>query len=139
MMKKISVLLLSATLAMPLVAQGPPPDAGAGMRGQHMRKNRGPQPEKRLQHLTRRLNLTQDQQTRLRPILEEEAKQVRTIRHDDSLTRGQMRAKIQELHQNTFTQIEGVLTPEQQKLHQELREKNLQRRNAPANPPNPQQ
>jgi periplasmic protein CpxP/Spy len=78
--------------------------------------------ESRLEWLTQRLNLTQDEQNKLKPILDDEAKQVRAVRDDTSLSPDQRRARIQQIRKSTRPQIEAVLTPDQQKKFDQLKE-----------------
>ena len=77
----------------------------------------------RLARMTERLNLTEAQQARIKPIIEDEGKQLKALRDDTSLTRDQKREKFREISTVTFANIDAVLTPEQQKKHVELREK----------------
>lgn len=67
----------------------------------------------RLQRMSQHLNLTEEQKSRLTPILKNEAEQARAIRQDTSLTPDQRRAKVKELRQSTRAQIETILTAEQ--------------------------
>lgn len=88
----------------------------------------------RLARMTEQLNLTEAQQARIKPILEEEGKQLKALRDDTSLTRDQKRDKFREISMATFANIDAVLTPEQQKKHAELREKALKRWSKMRNP-----
>jgi Spy/CpxP family protein refolding chaperone len=79
------------------------------------------QPEKRLMKMERSLNLTEEQKTKIKPILDEESLKIKTIREDAALTPDQKRAKVREIHSATYDQIKPVLTAEQQKKHDEMR------------------
>jgi protein CpxP len=67
----------------------------------------------RMRQLTRRLNLTQNQQDQIKPLLQDEMKQTRAIRQDASLTPDQKREKLQQLRQSSRSHLEDLLTPEQ--------------------------
>lgn len=67
----------------------------------------------RLERMSEHLNLTQQQESTIRPILQEEAKRARAIRTDNSLSAQQKRSELQELHRTSQGLIQGVLTPEQ--------------------------
>lgn len=84
--------------------------------------------ERRMQHLTARLDLTEEQRAQVRPILEEEAARINALRADDTLSRVQRRAKLQEIRDELYERINTVLTPEQQKKHDELRKTALKQR-----------
>src|SRR6266851_4637471 len=84
-------------------------------------------PESRLKMLTETLNLTDDQQAKLKPILEDESKQMKAVHDDTSLAPVDRRAKMKELHASSTDKINAVLTPDQQakwkQMKQELMEK----------------
>jgi periplasmic protein CpxP/Spy len=76
----------------------------------------------RMQKLSQELNLTPDQQTKIKPIFQQARAQAKTIRQDTSLSQDQKRAKMKELHENTMAQLNGILTPEQQSQLKQLQE-----------------
>src|SRR6266481_3988091 len=61
-----------------------------------------------LQHLTDKLNLTSDQQTKVQPILDAAKPQIRTI-HQEAMQ------KAKTVMDSTLSQIRPLLTPDQQK------------------------
>jgi len=79
-------------------------------------------PEKRLNLMTRNLGLTMEQQKKIRPILQEEAAQIETLRGDDTYNREERRSRLQKLNESTYEKIKPVLTPEQQKKHEVARQ-----------------
>ena len=76
----------------------------------------------RMQKLTQELNLTPDQQTKIKPIFQQAHAQAKTIRQDATLNKDQKMAKMKELHQNTMAQLNEILTPEQQTQLKQLQE-----------------
>jgi Spy/CpxP family protein refolding chaperone len=84
-------------------------------------------PESRLKMLTEKLDLTEDQQAKLKPILEGQSTQMKTLHDDTSLAPEDKRAKMKELHESSTEKINAVLTPDQQakwkQLKQEMMEK----------------
>lgn len=99
----------------------------------------GPNPEsndteKRIQRLTLDLGLTTEQQTKIMPILEEENKQLETLRGNDNYNREQRRVKLQELNQISSEKIRPILTPEQQSKFDKIKLKIIERRNQNKNP-----
>ena len=84
-------------------------------------------PESRLKMLTEKLDLTDDQQAKLKPILEDESTQMKTLHEDSSLASDDKKAKMKELHESSTEKINAVLTPDQQakwkQMKQEMMEK----------------
>jgi periplasmic protein CpxP/Spy len=123
-MKMIKKLTLPATLALVLAiagvsawAQMGPPAGGPG--GGQM--GRGPMsPEQKLQMLTKQLNLTSDQQEKIKPILESESQQMQTLRQDSSLSGEDRMSKMREIRQNANDQIKSNLTTDQQQKFAEM-------------------
>ena len=76
----------------------------------------------RMQKLTQELNLTPDQQTKIKPIFQQARAQAKTIRQDTTLNQDQKRAKFKDLHQTTMAQLNEILTPEQQAQLKQLQE-----------------
>src|SRR5260370_10657774 len=62
-------------------------------------------PESRLKMLTEKLNLTEDQQAKLKPILEDESKQMKAVHDDTSLAPADRRAKMKERQQPSTGKI----------------------------------
>jgi Spy/CpxP family protein refolding chaperone len=116
-MSKIRLLLLGGLLlsGLNVLAQdssqpatsAPPPKTGRA----HPPADKA---EHRLKAMTRRLALTSDQQEKIRPILQDEAKQVESIDNDSSLTEQQKRRKTREVRMTSRSKIQPILTPEQQ-------------------------
>ena len=91
----------------------------------------------RVEHISKQLNLTPDQKAKLRPMLEQEQKQMMDLRHDPNLTEEQKRAKEKEIHQSFRPQIEGVLTPDQRTKYREARRETVNKRQAGKGQPPP--
>jgi protein CpxP len=81
-----------------------------------------PSVDDQLKHLSAKLNLSDDQQAKLKPILEDQRKQMEQIHNDTSLSREDQFSKMRELRQNSDTQIKSVLNEEQQKNFDKMRE-----------------
>jgi len=72
-----------------------------------------PAPEIQLKRLTNGLQLTDVQQTQIRPMLEEEYASLKGIRQDETLNPRQIQTKVEALRTETVVKIQTVLTPEQ--------------------------
>ena len=75
----------------------------------------------RLEWLSKELNLSEDQKTKLKPILADEGKQMQAVKEDTSLSQEQKHEKMKQIHETTSTQINDILTPEQQKKFAEMK------------------
>lgn len=80
-------------------------------------------PDYRLDMMTRRLDLTQEQRSQIRPILAAEELQLQALRGNNSYNRDERRSRLQELNLATDEKIRPFLTPEQQAKHEEARNK----------------
>jgi len=78
--------------------------------------------------MSENLNLTEEQKAKIRPILEDEAEQLKALRADTSLSPEQSRAKARESRSSTRSQIDQILTPEQKGKRTEMQRKARERR-----------
>ena len=84
-------------------------------------------PDKQLEHLTKALNLTSDQQTQIKPILENQQQQMMQIHQDTSLSRDDKMAKAKSLHDDTTGKIEAVLNDQQKQKYAAMQQKMQER------------
>src|SRR5215475_8540297 len=115
MRKKLCTIALTGLLGLGMTAfaqdqSTPTPPPMHGPRGQMMN------PDKQLEHLTKALNLTSDQQTQIKPILE-----------DQQLSRDDKMAKAKSLHADTTGKIEAVLNPDQKQKYEAMQQKMQER------------
>jgi len=100
--------------------QGPPPQGGGEQGGGHWgHGGRGGRegrmdPSKRAQMLTEQLNLTKDQQSKVKDILSAQQKQMQSLMQGQSGSREDKRAKFEQMRSETDSQIRAVLTGDQQ-------------------------
>jgi periplasmic protein CpxP/Spy len=96
----------------------------------HRRAN----PERRVQMLSKRLNLTADQQSQLLPILTDRQEKMQAIFHDSSLSKEDRMTKMRSLREDSESKIKAILTDEQKQtydqMQQQSRERAHDRRNA---------
>lgn len=78
-------------------------------------------PDAHLQMLTEKLNLTDEQRTKLKPILQDQLEQFKAVRDDTALSQDQKTAKMKAIHASFRDQINAVLTPEQQAKLKEMK------------------
>lgn len=109
--------LLLATLA---IAQAAPTPAPQGQKRQWT-KGQG------MQQMAQRLNLTADQQAKLKSLRESQRQQMQAIKQDTTLTQEQKREKFQQLRAANHEQMLGILTPEQQAQMKQMRAGKMRR------------
>lgn len=69
------------------------------------------------------LDLTAEQKSKLKPIYEEQAKQLKAVRDDAALSPEERTAKMKTIRQATQKQVREILTPEQRQKMRELQQK----------------
>jgi Spy/CpxP family protein refolding chaperone len=104
----------NAPAAAPSATPAPPTERGGGRFS----------PEERLKRMTEALNLTQEQQDKIKAIMEKSAPQFRELisKGRDNLTDDD-RNKIRELIKTQTEEIAAVLTPEQKEKFKEMMER----------------
>jgi hypothetical protein len=113
----ISLMLAGGTVVFAQTGEGQGQGSGQWGRGQG---GQPPTTEQRLQRMTQQLNLTGAQQEQIKPILENEGKQMQALRDDTSLSQDDRRAKMMQIRQASATQIKPILNADQQKQYDEM-------------------
>lgn len=72
-------------------------------------------PAKRAAMLTKRLNLSSDQQSKVEEILKSEQSQMQSLRTDSSVSQEDRHSKMMEIHKSSNDQIRALLNDDQQK------------------------
>ncbi|QYM78659.1 Spy/CpxP family protein refolding chaperone [Horticoccus luteus] len=124
------LMLLIAALGLapmaPLVqAQDNPAPAPAADQDAHPARHARPD---RLKMLTEKLDLTADQQAKVKAVLDDGAKQQKALHADENTPRAEKRDKALEIMLNTKKQIRALLTPDQQTKFDALREEHMEGR-----------
>jgi Spy/CpxP family protein refolding chaperone len=101
-------------------SQAPTPDKHAGMHHEESA-------DQHLQMLSEKLNLTDDQKAKIKPILQDQMRQMKAVHEDTSLSEEQKRAKMKSVHESLHDQINAVLTPEQQTKFKQMRQEQMQK------------
>ena len=128
------LLLALAILGMMLVGIKVASSAPFPQAGQQQGWHHGPGPmgpEQQLGWLSDQLKLTDDQKAKIKPILEDEHKQLSALRGDTSLSREEKQAKFKQIHTSAYEQINPILTEQQQatlKQIQQQREQGMKAR-----------
>ena len=110
--------------------QTPPPNSGEKPQHPHMMN-----PQRMLQMLTKKLDLTDDQQAKILPILQAQTDQLKALHDDTSLSDDEKHEKMRTIRQSTNKQIAAVLTPEQLENFKNMRGGEHAHDNPPPPPP----
>ena len=116
----VAILVLSAAgLTFARTLQESPAPAPNKHGGMH---HNGEGVDQHLQMLSEKLNLTDDQKAKLKPILQDQMQQMKAVHEDSSLSPEQKRSKAKSIHESFHDQINAVLTPEQQTKFKEMQQ-----------------
>jgi periplasmic protein CpxP/Spy len=128
MKKQIFSLALSTLFGLGIAMAAPQSqDQSAPPQNNQSTERHRPDPQHQLQTLTKRLNLTADQQKQILPILTDRQQQMESIRSDSSLSQKDRFAKIRSVREDSDSKIKAVLTDDQKqtydKMQQQMRER----------------
>jgi hypothetical protein len=70
-------------------------------------------PDRQLEHMTKVLNLSADQQAQIKPILLDRQQKMQAVFQDQTVAQQDRRAKMQAIRQDTDSRIEAVLNDQQ--------------------------
>ncbi len=117
-MKLMQLILMTGLCLIALVAlaqqQPAPPAQSEGQHGQHAARGM-PSVDDHVKMLSEKLNLTEDQQAKIKPILEDQRTQMQALMKDNSLSPDDRRDKARSIHDETHAKIRDLLTDEQKK------------------------
>jgi periplasmic protein CpxP/Spy len=80
-------------------------------------------PDRELQHLTRELNLTSDQQAQIKPLLLNQQEKMQTLFQDQSLSQEDRHTKAQSIAEDTHSKIEALLSDEQKQKFEAMQQR----------------
>jgi Spy/CpxP family protein refolding chaperone len=136
---KIKTLLLPALLCGTLIALTPAlraQDSGATTSGSSSTAagggkggGRGFSVDDQLARLTKALTLTDDQQAKIKPILEDEHKKIQALFQDQSVQKADKQSKMKDIRDAANTAIKAILTPDQSTKYDQLLQERQNRRN----------
>jgi hypothetical protein len=108
-------LLMTMTAAIGFVLAGSVTLAQRGNR-------QPPTVDEQVKHLTDKLNLTADQQSKIKPILEDQRQQMETVRNDSSLSREDRMTKMRTIRESAASKIKDNLNDDQKKQYDAMRQ-----------------
>lgn len=116
--KRITLLAVCALATVAFAQQNPPPQGGGGNNQGHRRGM--PSAEEQVKNLTEKLSLTDDQQAKVKTIIEDTHSQMQKLMQDESLSREDKMAKARSLHEAASGKVRDVLTDEQKKKFDDM-------------------
>ena len=121
-----SLFGLGAVLASPQT-QDPAQAQNTAPQANHERQWHKPDPNHQVRMLTKRLNLTQDQQNQILPILTATQQQMESIFNDSSLSRKERHEKVSAIREQSESQLKAVLNDTQKAQYDQLRQQQRER------------
>jgi Spy/CpxP family protein refolding chaperone len=125
-MKKYFALFAAVLVGMLMVSSGIAQDTTAGSAssttGKAAKKGKAAggrashKADAELAELTKTLNLTEDQQAKIKPILTDQSAKIRAEKKGASITAEEAKEKHKEIRNTANREIRDLLTPDQQKL-----------------------
>ncbi len=105
------------------------PDASAQQPGPgHMGMGRQPMtPDEQVARMTKRYDLSADQQTQIKPIVADTQQQMMALRQDSSLSRDDKMAKMKTIREGANTKISAILNDSQKQKFAEDQQKMQER------------
>lgn len=88
-----------------------------GGHGRHM------DPDRQLQHMTKQLDLTADQQTQIRPILVDRQQKMQALWQNQSLSREDRHTQMASIREDSKAKIEAVLNDQQKQKFEAMQER----------------
>lgn len=146
MMRAGVLALCAATLsAAPMMAQDNTAPAAPAQQQDNMApppgRHAGRMGGRRVEMLTKQLNLTPDQVTQIKAIDDDTMSQMKALREDTTTAKADKRSKMMEIHQASQDKIRNVLTDEQKTkfdaMHAKMREHRQGRHRGEGAPPPP--
>lgn len=125
------LLTLGVTAAATAQDNPPPPQEQGQAPGPGARRM---DPDRQLQHMTRALDLTADQQSQIKPILVDRQQKMEAMFQDQSLSQEDRRAKMQSIRQDTRSRIEAVLNDQQKQKFESMEQRMGRRRSGMGGP-----
>lgn len=125
--RSILTILVLLTTGLLLAGQTSPAPQTPPAQGQPAMGATAATPETHLQMLTEKLNLTDEQKAKLKPILQDQEQQLKAVRDDTSLSQEQKIAKKKAIHESFHDQINSVLTPEQQDKFKQMKHEAMEK------------
>jgi len=88
----------------------------------------GMNPDEQLKHMTKELGLSSDQQSQIRPVLQDRQQKIQAVFQDQSLSREDRHSKMMAIRTDSEGKITALLTDQQKQKYQAMQERMQERR-----------
>jgi Spy/CpxP family protein refolding chaperone len=88
-----------------------------------------------LADLSQKLSLTDDQKTKIKPILDDQSTQIHTLKKDTTVSKDDQKTKSKTIRDASSQKIRALLTPDQQKTFDGISKKGGKKKEVPAPTP----
>jgi protein CpxP len=105
----------------------PAPDASAQQPGSGRMGRQPMTPDEQLARMTKRYDLSADQQTQIKPIIADAQQQMMTLRQDSSMSREDKMAKMKTIREGANTKIQAILNDSQKQKFAEDQQRQQER------------
>jgi periplasmic protein CpxP/Spy len=105
----------------------PAPDASTQQQGPGRMGRGAMNPDEQVARMTKRYNLSADQQTQIKPILANQQQQMMALRGDSSLSREDKMAKMKGIRDDSNTKIQAILNDSQKQQYAQDQQQRMQR------------
>lgn len=119
----LAALALGSLLAFGFAARAQDQTNSPPARGQ-----RGAQLREHLAKVAQELNLTDEQKSKVRAVLQEDREKLQALRADTSLTPAQRKTQLKQIRDDINAKMKGILTAEQYEKWQKMREERKEAR-----------
>lgn len=133
MRKQISSLAVCAMFGLGVAMAAPQaqdqstaPQSNQAQNSQMHERHR-PDPQRELQRLSKRLNLTDEQKNQILPILTDRQQQMESIHNDSSLSQADRRAKMRSVREDSDSKIRAVLNDDQKQKYDQMQQQMRER------------
>jgi periplasmic protein CpxP/Spy len=127
MKKQLCLLTASALIAIGAAIGAPQDQSAAAAPEKGQAPHHQMDPDRQVKMLTKKLDLTAEQQTQIRSILTDRQQQFESIRNDSSLAPKDRREKMRSLREDSDTKIKAVLTDSQKQTYEQMQAQMRQR------------
>jgi len=123
-----SIFGLGIAMAAPqATSPAPSQDQSTAPQNGHWAGRHEADPNKEVQRMAKKLNLTADQKNQILPILANRQQQMESIRNDSSLSQQDRREKFRAVREDSDTKIRAVLNDDQKKTYDQMQQQMRER------------